>query len=208
MFFGGGQERNYRPGTENTGMIAGLGEACRLVTENLQAYEMQMQAVRHRLFFIYFSKCIDYRQQSFAEHCFPTQFLCHNSKRFWYYFFLQTRDYLEDRLETEFGDQVHFNSRFIKSKRLPNTCNVSFIGPSLKGHKIIAAAKCLQASVGAACHSARGDKPSHILLSCGIPEHIASNAIRLSIGRYTSNKDIDVVIDDLRNVIDELRSAS
>ena len=46
MFYGGGQERNYRPGTENTGMIAGLGEACRLVAENLHAYEMQMQKVR------------------------------------------------------------------------------------------------------------------------------------------------------------------
>ena len=121
---------------------------------------------------------------------------------------MQIRDYLENRLETEFKDQVHFNSRFINSKRLPNTCNVSFLGPSLKGHKIIAAAKCLQASVGAACHSARGDRPSHILLSCGIPEHIASNAIRLSVGRYTRRKDIDIVIDDLRNVVDELRTAS
>ena len=46
MFFGGGQERSYRPGTENTGMIAGLGEACRLVVENLQTYEKHMQEVR------------------------------------------------------------------------------------------------------------------------------------------------------------------
>ena len=45
MFFGGGQERNYRPGTENTGMIAGLGEACRLVTENIYCYQAQMKMV-------------------------------------------------------------------------------------------------------------------------------------------------------------------
>lgn len=45
MFYGGGQERNYRPGTENTGMIAGLGEACRLVTENIQCYERNMENV-------------------------------------------------------------------------------------------------------------------------------------------------------------------
>ena len=46
MFYGGGQERNYRPGTENTGMIAGLGEACRLVAENLLYYEKHMEVVR------------------------------------------------------------------------------------------------------------------------------------------------------------------
>ena len=46
IFYGGGQERNYRPGTENTGMIAGLGEACRLVTENLYQYMDHMQKVK------------------------------------------------------------------------------------------------------------------------------------------------------------------
>lgn len=164
MFFGGGQERNYRPGTENTGMIAGLGEACRLVVENLQTYEKHMQEIR---------------------------------------------DYLESCLEVEFQDKIRFNSRFSDSKRLPNTCNVSFLGGSnLRGRRIIAAAKCLQASVGAACHSDRGDRPSHILLSCGIPEDVARNAIRLSIGRYTSMKDIDNVIDDLKCVINELESVS
>ncbi len=46
MLFGGGQERNYRPGTENTGMIAGLGEACRLVAENVSQYSKKMKDVR------------------------------------------------------------------------------------------------------------------------------------------------------------------
>ena len=43
---GGGQERNLRPGTENTPMIAGLGEAARLVKENLAKYADRMQAAR------------------------------------------------------------------------------------------------------------------------------------------------------------------
>lgn len=45
MLFGGGQERNYRPGTENTGMIAGLGKAAELVVEHLNEYQMHMQKV-------------------------------------------------------------------------------------------------------------------------------------------------------------------
>ncbi|XP_046390853.1 selenocysteine lyase-like isoform X2 [Ischnura elegans] len=38
IIFGGGQERGFRPGTENTAMIAGLGKAAELVTENLDEY--------------------------------------------------------------------------------------------------------------------------------------------------------------------------
>lgn len=47
MLFGGGQERNYRPGTENTGMIAGLGKAAELVIEHLEEYEMHMMKVKY-----------------------------------------------------------------------------------------------------------------------------------------------------------------
>lgn len=46
LFFGGGQERSFRPGTENTPMIAGLGEAARLVSENLASYAATMAEMR------------------------------------------------------------------------------------------------------------------------------------------------------------------
>lgn len=49
MFYGGGQERNFRPGTENTGMIAGLGQACQLVLHNLNQYHNNMKMVSDRL---------------------------------------------------------------------------------------------------------------------------------------------------------------
>ncbi|KAM9030979.1 selenocysteine lyase [Sarcophilus harrisii] len=49
MLFGGGQEGNFRPGTENTPMIAGLGKAAELVNKNCDIYEAHMRKMRDYL---------------------------------------------------------------------------------------------------------------------------------------------------------------
>ncbi|XP_064459501.1 selenocysteine lyase-like isoform X2 [Ornithodoros turicata] len=49
MFFGGGQERGYRPGTENVCMIAGLGCAAELITKNIEEYRSTMKTTRDYL---------------------------------------------------------------------------------------------------------------------------------------------------------------
>ena len=43
---------------------------------------------------------------------------------------------------------------------------------------------------------------SPILLAIGIPPEVAKNAVRLSVGRYTSREDIDLVVSDLQQAID------
>ncbi|XP_023577824.1 selenocysteine lyase isoform X2 [Octodon degus] len=160
MLFGGGQERNFRPGTENTPMIAGLGKAAELVTENCEAYEAHMQDVR---------------------------------------------DYLEERLEAEFGrKKIHLNSRFPGAKRLPNTCNFSIQGPQLQGSLVLAQCRTLLASVGASCHSDQGHRPSPVLLSCGVPLDVARNALRLSVGRSTTRADVDLAVQDLKQAVARL----
>ncbi|XP_057601376.1 selenocysteine lyase isoform X4 [Hippopotamus amphibius kiboko] len=160
MLFGGGQEWNFRPGTENTPMIAGLGKAAELVAENGEAYEAHMRDVR---------------------------------------------DYLEERLAAEFGKRIHLNSQFPGSERLPNTCNVSIRGPQLRGCSVLAQCRRLLASVGAACHSDHGDRPSPVLLSCGIPFDVARNAIRLSVGRSTTRAEVDLVVEDLKQAVARLQ---
>lgn len=160
MLFGGGQERNFRPGTENTPMIAGLGKAAELVTKNCEAYEAHMRDVR---------------------------------------------DYLEERLEAEFGKKrIHFNNRFPGAERLPNTCNVSIRGPQLQGRLVLAQCRTLLASVGAACHSDLGDQPSPVLLSCGIPFAVAKNALRLSVGRSTTRAEVELAVQDLKQAVARL----
>ncbi|XP_069755455.1 selenocysteine lyase isoform X2 [Narcine bancroftii] len=160
MFFGGGQERMFRPGTENTPMIAGLGKAAELVNKKLDLYASHMKEVR---------------------------------------------DYLEASLVMAFGkEKLCFNSHFQGSDRLPNTCNVSILGPNLQGRKVLQHCRRLLASVGAACHSENVSRPSHVLLKSGIPYKVAENAIRLSVGRATSKEDVDLIIEDLKQAINEI----
>ncbi|KFZ59750.1 Selenocysteine lyase, partial [Antrostomus carolinensis] len=156
MLFGGGQERSFRPGTENTPMIAGLGQAAELVSKNWEAYEAHMRDVR---------------------------------------------DYLEARLEVSRpGSRFHF----MGSMRLCNTSNFSILGPGLQGRRVLSRCRTLLASVGAACHSEKGDRPSSILLSCGIPYDVAQNALRLSVGRDTTRADVDLAVQDLVQAVAQL----
>ncbi|XP_032757520.1 selenocysteine lyase isoform X2 [Rattus rattus] len=159
MLFGGGQERNFRPGTENTPMIAGLGKAADLVSENCETYEAHMRDIR---------------------------------------------DYLEERLEAEFGKRIHLNSRFPGVERLPNTCNFSIQGSQLRGYMVLAQCQTLLASVGASCHSDHEDRPSPVLLSCGIPVDVARNAVRLSVGRSTTRAEVDLIVQDLKQAVAQL----
>ena len=120
----------------------------------------------------------------------------------------QIRDYLEVRLKEIFQDKIQVNGKFETSERIPNTCNVSFIGIGLEGRKILATVQRLQASVGAACHSDVVSRPSPILIAIGVPHDIAMNALRLSVGRDTTKEDIDVVVEDLKVTIEGLRRSN
>ena len=83
---------------------------------------------------------------------------------------------------------------------LSNTLNISLIGSSLSGREILNRCNHLQASVGAACHAEDGENVSASLLAHGISHEVAKRAIRLSLGRDTSQKDIDVIVADLKSV--------
>lgn len=114
------------------------------------------------------------------------------------------RDYLEERLEAEFGKRIHLNSRFPGAERLPNTCNFSIQGSQLQGYMVLAQCQTLLASVGASCHSDHSDRPSPVLLSCGIPVDVARNALRLSVGRSTTKSEIDLIVQDLKQAVAQL----
>ncbi len=91
----------------------------------------------------------------------------------------RVRDRLEAQLAAAFGaDGVCVHGRSDLAARLPNTCNFSLLGDGLVGMHVLAAAPCLRASVGAACHTPSATLPSAVLLACGIPPAVALNAQR------------------------------
>jgi cysteine desulfurase len=71
--------------------------------------------------------------------------------------------------------------------RLPNTLNVLF--PGVSGRKLLEMCPQVLASNGSACH-ADSEDPSAILTALGIPREQALGAVRLSLGRHTTENDI------------------
>ncbi len=75
------------------------------------------------------------------------------------------------------------------TQRLPNTLNVLF--PGVSGRKLLEMCPQVLASNGSACH-ADSEDPSAILTAIGIPRAQALGAVRLSLGRHTTDGDIAI----------------
>lgn len=90
---------------------------------------------------------------------------------------------------------------------LPNTLNVSF--PGAEGEAILLMFDLLGISVstGSACASGSLE-PSHVLMATGAGPELAHGSIRFSLGKYTTEKEIDYVIQEVPAVIKKLRSYS
>jgi cysteine desulfurase len=106
------------------------------------------------------------------------------------------RDRLQGGLERLFGRALRLNGH--PSARLPNTLNVSFIGHT--GSLLLDALGNLAASTGSACHSGRHDL-SPVLKAMGVPENVGLGAVRFSVGRATTQEEIDIVLELMRTQV-------
>ncbi len=95
------------------------------------------------------------------------------------------RDLLHGRLRAEFPGLV-LNGP--EHERLPNTLNVSF--PGLRGSDLLGGLPELAASLGAACH-AGVESLSPVLTAMGVPSEVARGALRLSVGRPTTQEEVE-----------------
>lgn len=102
-------------------------------------------------------------------------------------------------------ERSHLNGD--REHRLPG--NVSFCFEGVEGESLLLMLdmKGISASSGSACTSGSLD-PSHVLLSIGLPHEVAHGSVRLSLGDYNTEEDVDYILEVLPQIIERLRSMS
>lgn len=111
----------------------------------------------------------------------------------------QLRDSLENGILNALPDiQINGN----REKRLPQTTNISF--GRVDGEELLMAFNRIAVSNGSACTSASVE-PSFVLKALGVPDDLAYASVRFSLGRFTSNEDIEVAIQHVKEVVERLR---
>jgi len=92
-------------------------------------------------------------------------------------------------------------------KRIKTTINFAF--PGLEGEAILLAlaTKEIYVSTGSACNE-ESEEASHVLLAIGLQPEIARSAIRISLGRFNTEEDVEIVLRELPEIIPRLREIS
>ncbi|MGB9894060.1 MAG: cysteine desulfurase family protein [Candidatus Saccharicenans sp.] len=115
---------------------------------------------------------------------------------------------LSDRLKTGLEEKVpriKFNGH--PEKRIKTTINFAFLGLEAEAILLSLATKGIYVSTGSAC-SEESEEPSHVLLAIGLRPEIARSAIRMSLGRFNQEEDVDIVLKEMPEIISKLREIS
>lgn len=94
-----------------------------------------------------------------------------------------------------------------RNNRLPGNANFSFEFIEGEGILLLLDQLGIAASSGSACTSGSLD-PSHVLMSIGLTHEWAHGSLRLTVGDFTTDEDIDYILENLPGVIERLRSFS
>lgn len=152
---GGGHERGMRSGTMATHQIAGLGEAARIASTELEQESKTLHALREKLW------------QGIRGI-----------------------------------DGVFING---SPQRAPGILNVAF--KEVDGESLLLGLKDLAVSTGSACNSASME-PSYVLRAMGLSNELAHASVRFSLGRFTTEEDVEAAVEHIRNAIGPLRAMS
>lgn len=106
------------------------------------------------------------------------------------------RDLFWEKLQKTFGDGIALNGH--PTYRLPNTLNISFIGKV--GSEILSRLDGVAASTGAACHSGSVEL-SPVFKAMGISPEFGMGAIRFSLGRTTTVREVEEVVQLLKKTL-------
>lgn len=112
---------------------------------------------------------------------------------------------LRDRLWNQISDmeEIYLNGSLEQS--VPNIMNISF--NFVEGESLMMSLKDLAVSSGSACTSATLE-PSYVLRALGLSDELAHSSIRFSFGRYTTEEDIDRIVEQTKKAVNKLRALS
>ncbi len=112
---------------------------------------------------------------------------------------------LRDKLLSGFEDMEEVYVNGDMERRIPGNLNVSF--NFVEGESLIMGIKDVAVSSGSACTSASLE-PSYVLRALGRSDELAHSSIRFTIGRFTTEEEIDYAVKLLRSKIGKLRELS
>jgi cysteine desulfurase len=159
IIYGGGQEMNYRSGTENLFLVKGLTKALQ-ITEKMKEKESQ------RL--------------------------------------IQLRDYFIAELQKHI-ENIRINGDL--EKRLPNNIHISVAGIEGEALLLMLNEFGILAATGSAC-SSKSLETSHVLDALSISDELIHGSLRFSLGRDTTKEDLDFTVQELKKIVERLRSFS
>jgi cysteine desulfurase len=114
--------------------------------------------------------------------------------------------YLRDRMYRQFKErlpEVFLNGDL--DQRIPGNLNLSFA--YVEGEGLMMGIKDLAVSSGSACTSASLE-PSYVLRALGVEEELAHTSLRLGIGRFTTEQDVDYAVEHIIESVNKLRAMS
>ena len=112
------------------------------------------------------------------------------------------RDRLNERLHKNL-DEIYINGSM--EHRLPHNLNISFA--YVEGESLLMGINDVAVSSGSACTSASLE-PSYVLKALGAGDDLAHSSIRFGLGRWTTEEEVDYVVDKLTQVVSRLREMS
>jgi len=194
---GGGHERGVRSGTLNVPAIVGLGKACAICGVELEggpgaSGPRGAAAGAAGAGGLAGGVGLSGAVASAAE--WGGGYVGAEAKRI-----AGLRDKLEGGLLGVESAKVNGSRQF----RLPHTTNISF--PGVDGQALLAAlAKDIALSSGSACTSASME-PSYVLKALGIDDDLAHSSLRLGLGRFTTEEEVDYAIGRISQAVLKLR---
>ena len=116
----------------------------------------------------------------------------------------ELRDFYINQVEEKI-ENIKLNGP--RDNRLPGNANISFKGVNGSELLLKLDEKGICASAGSAC-STGSSSPSHVLTSIGLDSKMAEGTLRVSFGEENSKEDVEYLVENLKNIVRELRKKS